>query len=208
MTEEELGASIVHMRSDISTLMDEWTQFLKIEADKRATNEQNAVAATKKEASDSATKWEKNQTFLKKHGPKLLGLAFTAVTAGLTWYGSLIRSEINAEQQAVKIDADIAANKESIEATKVSFDEFKTTTGSDIEDIRLGDIEQTIMMESGFDRLGKAMITAHPRQLPDEDALPKPDESFTTTAKAARTDKAYYDRHGKLPKKKKKKPAN
>lgn len=202
MTEEELGASIGYLRNDMATLMDEWTQFLKIEADKLATNEQKAVDATAKLASDSA-EWEKNQTFLKKHGPKLLGLAFTAVTAGLTWYGSLIRSEINSEQQAVKIDEDIAANKKSIVATQTSFEEFKTTTGSDIEDIRIENIDQTIMMEAGFDQLGKAMITAHPRQLPDEEALPTIDPAFTTTASAARKDKAYYARHGKLPKKKK-----
>ena len=152
MTEEELGAQVGHLRSDISTLVDEWTQFLKLEVDKRTTNEQDAVKASEKAASDS-DEWEKNQTFLKKHGPKLLGLAFTAVTACLGWYGSLIRSEINAEQQSKKIDTDIAANKTSIEATQTSFEDFKTTTGSDIEDIRIDNIDQTIMMEAGFDRI-------------------------------------------------------
>lgn len=203
MTEEELGASIGHMRTDISTLMDEWTQFLKIEADKRTTNEQSAVNEFNRAAEES-DKWEKNQTFLKKHGPKLITLLITAITGGLGWYGSLIRSEINAEQQSKKIDTDIAANKTSIEATQTSFDEFKTTTGSDIEDIRIENIDQTIMMEAGFKRQEQAMITAHPRQLPDEASLPTVDPAFTSTASAARRDKAYYDQHGKLPTKKKK----
>jgi len=204
MTEEELGAQVGHLRSDISTLVDEWTQFLKLEVDKRTTNEQDAVKASEKAASDS-DEWEKNQTFLKKHGPKLLGLAFTAVTACLGWYGSLIRSEINAEQQSKKIDTDIAANRTSIEETQTSFENFKTTTGSDIEDIRIDNIDQTIMMEAGFDRIGQAMITAHPRQLPDEKALPTINPAFTSTASAARADKIYYDKHGRLPTKKKKK---
>lgn len=204
MTEEELGAQVGHLRSDISTLVDEWTQFLKLEVDKRTTNEREAVRASERASSDSA-KWEKNQTFLKKHGPKLVGMAFTAIAAGLGWYGSLIRSEINAEQQAEKIDTDIAANKTSIEATQTSFEDFKTTTGSDIEDIRIENIDQTIMMEAGFKRQEQAMITAHPRQLPDEASLPTVDPAFTTTASAARRDKAYYDKHGKLPTKKKKK---
>lgn len=192
MTEEELSASIGGLRSDMATLTDEWTAFLRLESTKRETADNKAV--------DEVDRWERQQGFLNKHGPKIASLAFAAMASGLAWYGAQIRGEIHAEQRAANIDANISSNK-------TNFNSFKSSAEGDIQDLQLGDIEQTIMMEAGFERLEKAITVAHPNQLGDDDSLPPLDPTYEKTASDARTKKAYYDKHGKLPNDKTKKPA-
>lgn len=183
MTEEEMGSTIRNMDSRIGEIADEWTSFLKLETQKRETDERKAV--------EEVNAWEKSQTFLNKHGTKILGLLFTAVTAGLTWYGSQIRSDMNAEQKAKVVEANIAANKADLTA-------FKGEAREDIQGLQVDSVDQTIMIQKGFERMDKTMLEAHPRQFPDASALPEIDPAFTAAAEAAAKKKIHYDKFGKL----------
>lgn len=183
MTEEEMGTTIRSLDSKIGEIADEWTSFLKLEAKKRETDERKAV----KEVDD----WEKKQTFLHKHGTKILGFVFSAVTAGLAWYGSQIRAEIKAEQRAREVDAGIVANKDGL-------NEFKNETREDIHALQLDSVNQTIMIQKGFERMDKTVLKAHPRQFEDEGDLPPIDPIFKETADAAAAKKTHFDKFGTL----------
>lgn len=183
MTEEEMGATIRNMDSRIGEIADEWTAFLKLETQKRETDERKAV--------DEVEAWEKRQTFLNKHGTKILGFIFTAATAGLTWYGSQIRGEIKAEQRAKEVDDSIVANKENL-------DSFKIEAKEDINALQLDSVNQTIMIEKGFERMDKTVMKAHPRQFPEEKDLPPVDPAFKEAADAATAKKKHFDKFGTL----------
>lgn len=183
MTEEEMGATLRHMDSKIAEIGDEWTSFLKLETQKRATDERKAV--------DEVEAWEKRQTFLNKHGAKIMGIIFTASTAGLTWFGVQIRSEIKAEQRAQTVDDSIVANKKNL-------DDFKLEAKEDIHTLQLDSVNQTIMIEKGFERMDKTVMKAHPRQFRDEEDLPPVDPAFTEAADAATAKKKHFDKFGTL----------
>jgi hypothetical protein len=177
MTQEEMGATISRLESSVSSLTEEWTEFLKVETQKREREDSKAI----QEVED----WQKKQTFLNKHGAKIATFLFAAVSSGLAWYGSQIRSEIAAEQRAEEVDKSIQSNKSTFETFKK--EEFQPVK-EDIQELQLDSVDQTIMIDKGFDRLDKTIIKAHPRQFPDEDALPPPDPAFRKAADdAART---------------------
>lgn len=183
MSEEEMGTTLRNMDSRIAEIADEWTNFLKLETQKRATDERKAV--------EEVNAWEKSQTFLNKHGTKILGFLFTAVTAGLTWYGSQIRSEIDAEQKAKAVEESILANKENL-------NRFKEEAQDDIHALQLDSVNQTIMIQKGFERVDKTFMKAYPRQFPEEKDLPPVDPAFKKTADAAAAKKTHFDKFGTL----------
>ena len=75
MTEQELHATITELQSGMNTLTQEWGQFLQAEAKKR---EEDAVERRRRADSESqrakieAEEWQKKQSFLSKHGVKIL----------------------------------------------------------------------------------------------------------------------------------------
>jgi len=187
MTQEEMGVTIQKLETSMSSLADEWTEFLKIETQKREREDSRAI--------EEAEAWQKKQTFLNKHGAKIAAFLFTAVSSGLAWYGSQIRSEIAAEQRAKEIDASIQSNKTTFETFKE--EEFQPVK-EDIQELQMDSVDQTIMIDKGFDRLDKTIIKAFPRQFPDEDALPPPDPAFRKAADEAAEKKTYYEKFGTL----------
>jgi len=195
MTQEELAAKIQSLDSSMRSMSEEWTEFLKIEARKRENDEKKAV--------EEVNKWEKEQTFLHKHGMKIAGVIFSFVTAGLAWYGAQIRSEIHAEQRSKNVESNIAANKRAFENFKE--EEFVETQG-DIQELQIDSVNQTIMIQKGFERIDKAMLKAHPRQFPDEESLPAVDPEFKEAADEARRKKMEIDKFGRIVSEEKKKP--
>lgn len=187
MTNEEVGAAVRRLNESMGSLTDEWTEFLRTEMDKRAADSEIAER--------QAENWKKSQSFIGKHGGKILAFFITAASSGLAWYGAQIRSEIQAEQRAKKVDKAIAGNK-------ASFAEFKekefTQVKEDILDLQVESVNQTIMIDKGFQRLDKTMVRAFPREFPDEESLPKQDPEFRKAADDAAAKKLMYDKYKHL----------
>lgn len=198
MTEAELTATVRELKTGMDTLTSEWGHFLKIEADRR---EDDALVRRKKESSDSqkaaaeVSDWEKKQTFLAKHGMKLAGFIFSIVTAGLAWYGSQIRSEIQGEQRAKAVETNIQKNTDAIATFKdETFEDFKTETQEDINVLQRESVNQTLMIDEGFKRVDKVMIKA--TKLKEED-LPDLPPEFDDAVKSAKALKTHTEKFGK-----------
>lgn len=190
MTEEELTATVRDLQTNMRNMSDEWGQWLRLEAQRR---EDEAAQRRRREASESqraaqdAERWEKSQTFLSKHGAKVAGAIFAMVTSGLAWYGSQIRSEIQAEQRAEKVDKGIEKNTKDLS-------EFKETTKTDIKALQRESVNQTLMIDKGFDRVDKIMVKA--TKLKEEDLPEKPQE-FKDAVEEAKALKVHADKFGK-----------
>ena len=191
MTSDEMTATVTEVKGTVDTLAEEWGEFLEMEANRR---EEDAVHRRKREASDSqraaadAEAWQKGQSFLSKHGSKLLTFFFVVVTSGLAWYGSQIRGEIQAEARDTKVDTDIKANTDDLGA-------FKTTTKSEIRTLQKESVNQTLMMDKGFKRMDKVMIKATRLTEEDVEAIEYPPE-FNTAVEDAKALKVHADKFG------------
>jgi len=188
MTEEEMSATVRDLKDGMSSLSNDFTNFLKLESDKH----QAAKDAATSKANTEVEEWEKGQTFLKKHGTKIATFLITVLTSGLAWYGAEIKSEIHAEQRAEKVD-------KAIETNRADFDEFTRTSDAADRTLQMDSVNQTIMIEEGFKRFDKVVLEAHPRQFKDESDLPPIEPAFTEAATAARKKKLHYDKFGVLP---------
>ncbi len=189
MTEEELHNSVLNLQTGMNTLTEEWGEFLQIEAGRRtddATHRKRFEASESQKADTAAENWEKSQTFLNKHGAKILAGIFALITSGLAWYGSQIRGEIQAEQRAGQVDAGIQTNSADLS-------EFKKTTGTDIKRLQLESVNQTLMMDKGFKRMDKVMIKATRLK---EDELPEYPPEFDTAVADAMALKTYAEKFG------------
>jgi len=197
MTDEEMTATVRDLKSGMDMLAQEWGDFLKFEASRR---EEDAVVRRKKESSDSqkaaaeVADWERKQTFLAKHGVKLATVMFSIVTAGLAWYGSQIRSEIQAEERAKQVDESIETNAQSFSTFKdETFNDFKTDTDTDIKTLQRESVNQTLMIDEGFKRVDQIMIKA--TRLREEDLPDRPPE-FDQAVKDAKALKTHNDKFG------------
>jgi len=119
-----------------------------------------------------------------------LSVAFAVISAGLAWYGSKIRSEIDAEQQAMRIETAINDNKNNLER-------FKNEAVGDIHELKMESVKQTLMIDQGFRRVDKLILKAHSKQLSEED-LPEVDPELQDAVKDARRKKEFIDKFGKL----------
>ena len=198
MTEADLISTVQELKTGMNNLTQEWGQFLEIEAQRR---QEDVVERRKRESSESqkaaaeVADWEKKQTFLAKHGMKILTLAFSAVTAGLAWYGSQIRSEIQAEQRAEKVETNIKTNTDNFTNFKDNeFKTFKEETQGDINTLQRESVNQTLMIDKGFDRVDKIMVKA--TRLKEEDLPEKPPE-FEEAVTAAKKLKTHTEKFGK-----------
>lgn len=187
MTQEEISITIQHMEEKLSSISSGWEKFLKSELDKRDQEKSKAL--------DDADRWQKKQTFINKHGAKIAAFVFACISSGLAWYGAQIRSEIQAQDRAEEID-------QSIESNKANFEKFKNQEFSpvknDIEDLQLDSVNQTIMIDKGFERLDKTIMKAHPREFPNKESLPSIEPEFEEAANKAAQKKLYYEKFGKL----------
>lgn len=203
MTEEELRTSVLELKNSVGTLTQEWGQFLNVEAQRReesAVERRNRAISESQKAAIEVEEWQKKQSFLSKHGVKIMGFLFAGISTGLAWYGSQIRSEIHAEQRAIEVDEGIASNTKGLA-------DFQEEAKDDINELRLDSVNQTIMIEKGFDRVDKVILTAHTKM--DVKDLPEVDPEFKETADEAKRlklehekfgtmrDKTYKDREGK-----------
>lgn len=188
MNQEEMSLSIKNLEAKVSSISDKWEKFLSFEMEKRELE--------KRQASDDAERWQNKQKFLNKHGAKLATFIFALISSGLAWYGSQIKSDIEAEDKARQLDTGIEANKRSFE--KFKEEEFAPVK-KDIENLQLDSVYQTIMIEKGFGRLDKTIMKAYPKVFPTKDSLPDVDPGFEKTAKEAGQKKMYYEKFGRLP---------
>lgn len=193
MTEDELRSTVMELRSGMEALTQEWGEFLSIEVKKR---EDDVVERRKREQSESqrakveADEWQKRQTFMSKHGLKILTTLFTIASAGLAWYGSQIRGEIQAEQRAAAVDKNIEDNSRDLI-------EFKIETKNDISELQMDSVNQTIMIADGFERVDKIILASNPKL--DDDKLPEPSPEFKEAAKNARKKKLNHEKFGAKP---------
>lgn len=190
MTDAELHSTVLELKSGLNTLTEEWGEFLAMEA--RRVDE-NALQKRRREESDSqlaaqaADNWEKQQTFFKKHGVKLLGILFTVVTSALAWYGARIRSEIEAQQRERAVD-------EKIQTNTANLADFKETTETNIRVLQNESVNQTLMIDEGFKRVDKIMLKA--TRLKEED-LPGVSPGFEEVVKEARKRSIHADKFDK-----------
>jgi len=201
MTQDELSASVHEIKSGFLTLSQELAELKRLEISR---HKEELAEKEKREVSERAkierelAEWQSRQTFIGQHGTKILSVLFAVVSAGLAWYGSQIRSEIDAEQQAIKIETAINQNKTDLKT-------FKDEATKDIEELQLDSIKQTIMIDEGFKRVDKVILMANPRRLKEED-LPEVEPEFKEAVDDARRKKEFIDRFGQdsMPKRKRK----
>jgi len=179
--DSDASETIKSLELSVQSLTDEWTEYLKSESQRRC----EEAARSSREVDE----WERSQSFLNRHGAKLFGGLATALSAGLAWYGAQIRADIDAENRAGEVDKSIGQNRKDLE-------EFEKEAREDIRELQIDSVNQTIMIQKGFDRLDKTMIKAFPRQFPDEDSLPPIDPEFKSAADAAAKKKLRFDRFG------------
>lgn len=191
MTQDELSASVNEIKNGFLTLSQELAEIKKLEISRykeEAEEKKSREEADRQRMERELAEWQSRQTFIGQHGTKILSAAFAIVSAGLAWYGSQIRSEIDAEQRAIKVESAISQNKSNLE-------EFKKDAKKDIEELQLDSIKQTIMIDEGFKRVDKVILMAHPRNLKEED-LPEVEPEFKEAVDDARRKKEFIDRFG------------
>lgn len=160
MTQDELSASVHEIKTGFLTLSQELAELKRLEISRYKEDTEDKKSreeAERQRMERELAEWQSRQTFIGQHGTKILTAVFAIVSAGLAWYGSQIRSEIHAEQQAIKIESAINKNKENL-------DTFKDDAKKDIEELQLDSIKQTIMIDEGFKRVDKVILMAHPRK--------------------------------------------
>jgi len=197
MTEEELNATVRDLRDELRSLASEWGQFLQMESELREKESESRMRHERVDearATAEAEEWQLRQTFLAKHGMKIASAAFAAASAGLAWYGSQIRSEIDAEQHAKYVAESVESNSKKIEQFESkTFEEFKHSTKEDIKALKRESVNQTLMIDEGFRRIDTIMIKA--TRLKEEDLPPMPDE-FSSAVKSARKLKIENEKFG------------
>lgn len=181
MPDDEITSSVKELQSSVRELTDEWTEYLRIETAKRHED--------KSRSAREADEWERSHTFIGRHGAKILGGLFTVVSAALAWYGAQIRADIDSENRANKIEVGIEDNKKNIEG-------FKEEATEDIRELQIQSVNQTIMIQKGFDRIDDTMLKAFPRRLPDREALPPVDPEVRGWADDAARKKMRFERFG------------
>lgn len=198
MTEAELTTTVQELKSGMQVLTQEWGQFLEVEARRR---EEDALERRKRESSESqkaaaeVAEWEKRQTFLAKHGMKLATVIFSIVSAGLAWYGSKIRSEVQAEQREKIVETNIRKNTDNFTTFKdETFADFKKDTQGDINALQRESVNQTLMIDKGFERVDTIMIKA--TKLTEDDLPEKPPE-FKEAVDNAKALKIHAEKFGK-----------
>ena len=115
---------------------------------------------------------------------KIAGVAFSAVTAGLAWYGAEIRSEIQAEQHVKSVDDRIQDNTDNLKS-------FKEETNINIKALQKESVNQTLMINEGFRRVDKIMIKA--TKLTEED-MPEIPPEFRDAVEEAEALKIHAER--------------
>lgn len=191
MIQDELSASVHEIKTGFLTLSQELAELKRLEISRYKEDTEDKKSreeAERQRMERELAEWQSRQTFIGQHGTKILTAVFAIVSAGLAWYGSQIRSEIHAEQQAIKIESAINKNKENL-------DTFKDDAKKDIEELQLDSIKQTIMIDEGFKRVDKVILMAHPRNLKEED-LPRVEPEFKDAVDDARRKKEFIDRFG------------
>lgn len=197
MTHDELSASVSGMKEEFSSFAREIAELKRLEIqryqdEEQRRREQKAEQEKQKEierrkAEQELSEWQQKQTFWSQHGSKILGGLFAICSAGLAWYGAQIRAEIDAEQQAAEIELAIDENKRGLE-------EFKKEAKEDIKELRRTSVNQTLVIDEGFERIDKIILKVHPRQISEEDL---PDAPLREKAvKEAKTTKRYIDNFG------------
>ena len=124
----------------------------------------------------------KSKTFLGKHGPKLIAAIFTIVTTGGAWYGSKIRSEIDAEQRAVTVDLGIKTN-----ATDIEF------LDEDVGKLQNESVNLTLMIDKGFRRQDDILVSSG---RVDKDDIPDYAPEFKEAVDSAKALKVYNSKYG------------
>lgn len=183
---DDLKSNFLSMSQDIAELKRLEISRLNSEAKDKEIRDASERAKLERELAE----YQSRQGFISQHGAKILSVAFAVVSAGLAWYGSKIRSEIDAEQQAMRIETAINENKNNLER-------FKNEAVGDIHELKMESVKQTLMIDQGFRRVDKLILKAHPKELSEED-LPEVDPELQDAVKDARRKKEFIDKFGKL----------
>ena len=190
---EELLQSIDALRESFAGLSSEIYEIKKGHAQQKEIENKNIEKSQELERQKlerELSEWQSAQSIWKQHGMKIMTGLFAVVSAGLAWYGSQIRSEIDAEHKAIQVDKSISENRKDIEI-------FKKQTAEDIHELKRQSINQTIIIDEGFKRVDKIILKAHTKL--KEDDLPEVSPEFEEAVGEARESKRYIDRFGELP---------
>jgi hypothetical protein len=197
MTQDELSASVLGMKEEFSSFAKQLAELKRLELQryqdeeerrkKQESEHERQVEIERRKAEQELSEWQEKQSFWSQHGSKILGVLFATCSAGLAWYGAQIRAEIDAEQQAAEIERAIDENKRGLA-------EFKQEAKDDIKELRRTSVNQTLVIDEGFDRIDKIILKVHPKQIKEEEL---PDAPLREEAvKEAKTTKQYIDNFG------------
>lgn len=182
----DLKSNFLSISQDIAELKRLEISRLNSESKEKESRDASERARMERELAE----YQSRHGFISQHGAKILSVAFAVISAGLAWYGSKIRSEIDAEQQAMRIETAINDNKNNLER-------FKNEAVGDIHELKMESVKQTLMIDQGFRRVDKLILKAHSKQLSEED-LPEVDPELQDAVKDARRKKEFIDKFGKL----------
>lgn len=160
---------------DVSARLDELTVTLEnfIHESRQAREEEKSIrnreeSKKSKEAEDSATEYQKGQTFLKQHGLKIVGLLFTGVMTFLAWYGNTILNAYKEQERNKAIDKKLEENTDSLT-------QFKVDTTGEITDLKNANIENRVLTVEYYNRLETIIQIAHPslknKEIPEKSPI-------------------------------------
>lgn len=197
MTQDELSASVLGMKEEFSSFAKQLAELKRLELQryqdeeerrkKQESEHERQVEIERRKAEQELSEWQEKQSFWSQHGSKILGALFAICSAGLAWYGAQIRAEIDAEQQAAEIERAIDENKRGLA-------DFKQEAKEDIKELRRASVNQTLVIDEGFERIDKIILKVHPKQI-DEDELPEA-PLREKAVKEAKATKQYIDKFG------------
>ncbi len=172
MTQEELEEATMQLQSDVAMLATTFESFLEDQTEyrkRREAKEKIEDDRRAREAEISATQYQKAQSFLSKHGGKILALIASAVTAFLAWYGSEILNAYKQEEKQKQVDQQIEKNSNEIVQFKLETTEEFTEVKDAIVETQILQIESYKHLEDTF----KAGVRVREDRLPEKPAILK-----------------------------------
>ena len=182
VSNNDIAMTMDDLEGQVRTLSGRFDAFLKRDEEKHERERKELEVlrnSHKQQAALDAERWQKSQTFVAKHGGKIVSFIAAVALAFLTWYGTQIRHEINIEQRNNDVDALIHTN------------------AADIRQLKIESINQTLMIDEGFRRVDKILVKS---QGISEEDLPEYSQEFKDLSKDARAKKEMFERFGDLPK--------